>query len=83
MHKMLLLAAAALVAACTPAERGAARTVNDVARVACEAAFGEELPQGLTVEDLCRAQEDLQPFIDAILGARQTVGERHGAKAPE
>lgn len=51
-----------------------ARTVNDAARIACETAFGEEeLPQGVTPEQLCDAHENLQPFIRSILAAKQTV----------
>jgi hypothetical protein len=51
-----------------------ARTVNDVARVACETMFGqEELPQGLTLRDVCTAQKNLQPFIDSILSAKAQV----------
>lgn len=88
--KLLLVTALALfVSACTPAEittaRQTAKTVNDAARIACETAFGEsgqELPQGITVEDLCEAQEDLQPFIDAILGAKAKVGAAHGVAEP-
>jgi hypothetical protein len=61
-----------------------ARTVNDAARIACEVAFGEEaLPQGVTLEDLCAAQEDLQPFIRNILAAKQVVGAAHGLKPQE
>jgi hypothetical protein len=88
MHKMLLIVALFALVSCSPAAitttKDTARTVNDAARIACEVAFGaEELPQGLTIEDLCEAQEDLQPFIDAILGAKQTVGTKHGVAAEE
>lgn len=82
-----LLALTILLVGCTPAEiqqtKDTARTVNDAARIACEAAFGEDLPQGLTVEDLCRAREDIDPFVRAILGAKQTVGAAHGVAVEE
>lgn len=64
------------VVACTTQGKVIAKTVNEAARVACEAAFGkEQLPAGITLEELCKDQERLQPFIDAILGARNTVAE--------
>lgn len=59
----------------------AARTVNDVARIACETTFGEEeLPQGMSVEDFCEAHENLQPFIDQILAAH--AGVKAGMEPP-
>lgn len=58
-----------------------ARTVNDIARDACEVAFSEqELPQGVSVKDLCKTHKDLQPFIDSILAAKQQVGASHGVE---
>lgn len=51
-----------------------ARTVNDVARLACEVTFGAEpLPAGMTLEDVCEAHENLQPFVDQILAAQAGV----------
>ena len=62
----------------------AAKTTLDVARIACDQAFGEdELPQGLTLEDICRTQEDLQPYIRRLLAAKQAVGAAHGITPPE
>lgn len=66
-----------LVATCCLACASAkpvARTVNDVAQMACEVTFGqEELPAGITLEELCTAHENLQPFIDQILAAKNGV----------
>ena len=60
------------------------RTVNDVARVACETAFGaEQLPQGVSLEDFCKQHENLQPFIRSILAAQQTVGAANGMSPPK
>jgi hypothetical protein len=81
--KMILMMAAAIfcLGACSATQvqqaKDATRTVNDAAKIACEAAFGEDLPQGLSLEDVCTAREDLEPFIDAILGAKRTVGAQH------
>jgi hypothetical protein len=78
--KTLSLLALVSVAACAEA-KPVARTVNDVARQACEVAFSEqELPQGLSVKDLCKTHEDLQPFIRSILAAKQQVGAAHGVE---
>lgn len=87
MRLFCLIALTTILAGCSPAEiqttKNTVKTVNDAARLACETAFGEELPQGLTVEDLCRAQEDIQPFVDAILGAKAQVGKAHGVAVEE
>jgi hypothetical protein len=75
--KLVLVVATLLcVGACSAAQTQTIRTVNDAAKIACEAAFGEDLPQGLSLEDVCTAREDLEPFIKAILGAKRTVGAR-------
>lgn len=78
-----LLTVVTVLAACAEA-KPILRTVDDAARVACEAAFGtEQLPQGLTVKDLCEAHADLEPFIKSILSAKQAVGAVHGMKPKE
>lgn len=83
MEKLLLTWVIFFVVACS-ATKPVARTLNDAARVACEVAFGEEeLPQGMTPEQMCDAHEDLQPFIRQILAAKNTVGAAHGLKMPE
>ena len=61
-----------------------AKTAIDVARIACEQAFGaDELPQGMTLEDVCEAQEDLQPYLRHLLAAKQAVGAAHGITPPK
>ena len=78
--KTVLVLSVVSVLACAEV-KPVARTVNDVARQACEVAFGaQELPQGISVKDLCDKQEDLQPFINSILAAQQQVGAAHGVK---
>jgi hypothetical protein len=50
-----------------------ARTVNDAANVLCEL-FGVENPevlQGASVSDYCAVKENLDPFIESILAAKQ------------
>jgi hypothetical protein len=34
----------------------------------------------LSVKDLCKTHEDLQPFIRSILAAKQQVGAAHGVE---
>ncbi len=71
---LLLLATLTFVIGGCAFFKPAARTVNDVARIACETTFGEEeLPQGMSLEDFCKAHENLQPFIDQILAAKAGV----------
>lgn len=74
----LLLLTATLTFGCAEA-KPVARTVNDVARLACETSFtSQKLPDGLTVEDLCKQYQNLQPFITSILSASKTVGAANG-----
>lgn len=86
--KLIIVSTAAIVlSSCSPAHmqtaKTVAKTVNDAARIACEVAFGEEeLPQGLTVKDVCDTHEDLQPFIDSILAAKAEAGVMHGMSPP-
>ncbi len=77
--KWVLVSMCLVVAACTPQEakdvRSVAKTVNDAARIACEVAFGERPPPaGLSIKEICATHQQLAPFIDAILAARQEVG---------
>lgn len=82
MSKLAIVTVALVALACS-STKPVARTINDAARIACETAFGEEeLPQGVTVEQLCEAHEDLQPFIRQILAAKKAVGAAHGMNAP-
>lgn len=63
-----------------------ARTVSDAAHIACEVAFGaDEMPAGVSLEDFCRAEENLKPFIDNILSAKMGVqaGMSMGGAGPE
>ena len=52
--------------------RSVARTANDVAREACEI-FGAKQPEtlGMSVEDFCAIQRNVDPFLDAILSAQK------------
>lgn len=53
-----------------------ARTVTDLASVVCEglAAENQEQLQGLSPADWCAIQRNLDPFIDAVLAAKQKAG---------
>jgi len=83
----LVALAIAVLAGCNPtARRTVVRSVNDAARAACEAAFGEhpeDLPQGVTIEDICKAHEDVYPFVKAIVGAKQEVLDGMASAPPE
>ena len=52
--------------------KSVARTANDVARDACEV-FGAKNEQalGMSVEDFCAIQRNVDPFLDAILSAQK------------
>ena len=52
--------------------KSVARTANDVARDAC-AVFGAQNPEalGMSVEDFCAIQRNVDPFLDAILSAQK------------
>ena len=61
--------AALVIALCGCAMfKSVARTANDVAREAC-AVFGAQNPEalGMSVEDFCAIQRNVDPFLDAIL----------------
>lgn len=58
-----------------------AKTVVEVARGACSL-FAEE--QGLSFKDVCETEEQLRPFVDSILSAKQiAAAKRMGIAAPE
>jgi hypothetical protein len=76
LHHLVLVVAAAYLAlgvaagsACTPAQRGAARTALDAARIACiiaNAALPDE-----KVRAICNVADDLiDPMKDILSGAR-------------
>jgi hypothetical protein len=74
MNRLLpLVCCLALIFAGCAAFKQTARTINDAARIACEVAFGEELPQGVSVKDFCAVHENLHPFVDQILAAKAGV----------
>lgn len=84
-HKLILVLALVgpMTVSCA-AFKPVARTVNDAARIACKAAFGQEdLPQGVSVRDFCDAHENLQPFIDQILAAKQGIKAGMGDEQDE
>jgi hypothetical protein len=53
-----------------------ARTVADLASMVCEglAAENRDQLQGLSPEDWCSIQRNLDPFLDAVLAAKQKAG---------
>lgn len=66
---------------CTPTQRATAKTAADIAGEACQFAFGEhpeELPPGVSLKDFCEVEENLLPFVDKILSAREQVAARIG-----
>ena len=69
--------------------KDAARTANDAARVVCELWATDnhvEARLKLTPADFCAVHDNLQPFLDAVLAAKQTagaeVGDKHGLSNP-
>lgn len=53
------------------------RTVNDAAKILCEV-FAQEHAQdlqGFSPTEWCAIHENLQPFIDAALEAKQSAGQ--------
>lgn len=75
------LAGLSLQSACTTGEKAAAKTALDVAGDACRFEFGAaptELPPGVTLEDFCKAEEHLQPFVDHLLSAREGLARKLG-----
>ncbi len=74
MRHIIIVLLALLLGGCADV-KPIARTINDAARVACDAAFGKQPPpQEVSVEEVCEHHERLQPFIDGILAARREVG---------
>lgn len=66
-NKLLIVAGASLIWACNPkAEQAIAKTVEDSAKAACQQ-FADEKK----VTDFCNKAEEVQPFVDAILAARE------------
>ena len=79
----LFITTFALIFTGCAAFKPAARTVNNVARLACETAFGvEDLPPGISVKDFCEAHEHVQPFIDQILAAKAGLKAGMDTSAP-
>ncbi len=37
-----------------------------------------ELPSGVSLEDFCKAEEHLQPFVDNLLSAREGLAHKLG-----
>lgn len=64
---------AVALSACSTTQ-ASVKSVDEAARVACEAAFAiEGEPHEETVEQFCKTREDLKPFIDAIKDAEVKV----------
>lgn len=63
----------------------AARTANDIAHDACGLFAAEnKAALGMSVEDWCAVQANLDPFLDSILSAQRTSAQRMGiARNPE
>ena len=77
MQKKLPLVACVLALALSSCAgmKPVARTVNDIARGACELFFAEQ--QGMAIDvarDVCAAREVLDPFIREILSAQKAAG---------
>lgn len=81
---LILFIAALFMAGCTncAAIKPFARTALEAARHAC-AVYAEQT--GVTFEDVCKTEKQLQPFIDSILAAQQAAAaQQAGAMgAPE
>lgn len=71
-----------LVTGCA-AFKSIARTANDVARDACMV-FGAKNPEalGMSVEDFCAIQRNVDPFLDAILSAQKLSAAKLSAGKP-
>lgn len=75
MKKLTAVAVLSLALPACSGVKPVARTVNDIAREACELFFAEQ--QGMTIEiarDVCAAREVLDPFIREILSAQKAAG---------
>lgn len=71
--KLVLVVCGVVLSSCSA--KPIARTVNDVAREACELFFAEQ--QGMSIDvarDVCAAREVLDPFIREILAAQKAAG---------
>ncbi len=60
------------------------RTINDAATTLCHlfAAEHEDQLGGMTATDFCSVKENLDPFIDAALSAKQTAGAMAVSRGP-
>lgn len=66
-NKLLIVGASLVWFACNPkSEQAIAKTVEESAKVACQQ-FADEKK----VTDFCNKAEEVQPFVDAILAARE------------
>lgn len=80
MKKNLLIALLVLPLSGCAEWKPIAKTVVEVARGACSL-FAEE--QGLSFKDVCETEEQLRPFVDSILSAKQiAAAKRMGIAAP-
>lgn len=52
------------------------RTLADVASLACEELAAQNVDQlkGLSAKDWCAIERNLEPFVDALLAAKQQSG---------
>lgn len=74
MKKLIVITAGLTLAGCSGV-KPVARTVNDIAREACELFFAEQ--QGMSIDvarDVCAAREVVDPFIREILAAQKAAG---------
>jgi hypothetical protein len=58
-----------------------ARTVNDAASILCQGAFGideEAARRGISVEELCKIKDVLNPFIEEALKAQRAGAVKAG-----
>ena len=78
LNLLLALALVSLGASCAAMQKAKpfVRTINDAATTLCNL-FGQEHPEqlaGVSAADFCSVKENLDPFIDAALAAKQTAG---------
>jgi hypothetical protein len=74
MRKKLPLVLCVVLSSCSGV-KPVARTVNDIAREACELFFAEQ--QGMSMDvarDVCAARDVLDPFVREILSAQKAAG---------
>jgi hypothetical protein len=77
MWTAALVAVLALLTGCAEI-KPLARTAVEAARHAC-AAYAEQT--GVSFEDVCKTEEQLRPFIDALLAAQQAAAAQAAAGA--